>query len=109
MVERNRIMAKPDKRELLLDVRGLKKYFPITKGILRKTVGWVKAVDGVDLQVYKGETLGLVGESGCGKTTVGLSLMQLIPLQEERFCSTTTADGWKSTAIPSKGCALRSR
>ncbi|MDI9419427.1 MAG: dipeptide ABC transporter ATP-binding protein [Bacillota bacterium] len=79
MVERNRIMAKPDKRELLLDVRGLKKYFPITKGILRKTVGWVKAVDGVDLQVYKGETLGLVGESGCGKTTVGLSLMQLIP------------------------------
>ena len=107
MVERNRIMAKPDKRELLLDVRGLKKYFPITKGILRKTVGWVKAVDGVDLQVYKGETLGLVGESGCGKTTVGLSLMQLIPLQEERFCSTQRRMV-KSTAIPSKGCALRS-
>jgi oligopeptide/dipeptide ABC transporter ATP-binding protein len=64
--------------EILLDVEGLKKYFPITKGLLRKTVGSVKAVDGVSFQVRKGETLGIVGESGCGKTTVGLSIMHLI-------------------------------
>lgn len=71
-------MAVAKKGELLLDVRDLKKYYPITKGLFRKTVGWVKAVDGVSLQVRKGETLGVVGESGCGKTTFGLSLMQLI-------------------------------
>jgi len=71
-------MATGKKAELLLDVRDLKKYYPITKGIFRRTVGYVKAVDGVNFQVRRGETLGLVGESGCGKTTVGLSLMQLI-------------------------------
>lgn len=64
--------------EVLLEVKELKKYFPITKGLFRKTVGYVKAVDGVSFKVYKGETLGLVGESGCGKTTVGLSLLHLI-------------------------------
>lgn len=64
--------------EILLDVQGLQKYFPITKGLFRTTVGSVKAVDGVDFQVRKGETLGVVGESGCGKTTLGLSLMHLI-------------------------------
>ena len=64
-------MAVAKKGELLLDVRDLKKYYPITKGLFRKTVGWVKAVDGVSLQVRKGETLGVVGESGCGKTTFG--------------------------------------
>lgn len=71
-------MAVAKNTELLLDVRDLKKYYPITKGLFRRTVGWVKAVDGVSLQVRRGETLGVVGESGCGKTTLGLSLMQLI-------------------------------
>jgi oligopeptide/dipeptide ABC transporter ATP-binding protein len=62
----------------LLEVKNLKKFFPIKKGILSRTVGHVKAVDGVSFILKKGETLGLVGESGCGKTTVGRSIMRLI-------------------------------
>ncbi|MEX2380009.1 MAG: ATP-binding cassette domain-containing protein, partial [Vicingaceae bacterium] len=62
----------------LLEVRNLKTHFPIKKGVFRKTVGWVKAVDGVSFDVKKGETLGLVGESGCGKTTLGRSILNLI-------------------------------
>ena len=65
-------------QELLLDVRGLKKYFPVQSGLLRRTVGTVRAVDGVDLFVRKGETLGLVGESGCGKTTAGRTILRLL-------------------------------
>jgi len=64
--------------EILLDVRNLKKYFPIKKGIFSKTTGNVKAVDDVTFTIKKGETLGLVGESGCGKTTVGRSILRLI-------------------------------
>src|SRR6185503_16175157 len=61
----------------LLEVKGLKKYFPIQKGLLRKTVGNVKAVDDVNFFVREGETLGLVGESGCGKSTAGRSIIRL--------------------------------
>ena len=64
-------------KDALLEVNGLKKYFPIEKGLLRRTVGQVKAVDGVDFFVEKGETLGLVGESGCGKTTTGRVIVGL--------------------------------
>ncbi|HKC53277.1 MAG TPA: ABC transporter ATP-binding protein [Burkholderiales bacterium] len=62
----------------LLSVRGLKVHFPIRKGLLKRTVGHVKAVDGVSLDIRSGRTLGLVGESGCGKTTVGKAILQLV-------------------------------
>jgi peptide/nickel transport system ATP-binding protein len=64
--------------EPLLAVRDLKVHFPIRKGILRRTVGWVKAVDGVSLAIGAGRTHALVGESGSGKTTVGKAILQLI-------------------------------
>ncbi|MFF3636938.1 ABC transporter ATP-binding protein [Streptomyces sp. NPDC002250] len=64
-------------REVLLRVEGLKKHFPIKKGILQRQVGAVKAVDGIDFEVRKGETLGVVGESGCGKSTMGRVITRL--------------------------------
>jgi oligopeptide/dipeptide ABC transporter ATP-binding protein len=65
-------------KEVLLTLKGVKAYFPIKKGIIKRTVGYVKAVDGVDIDIYRGETIGLVGESGCGKTTLGKSILQLV-------------------------------
>jgi peptide/nickel transport system ATP-binding protein len=62
----------------LLEVRGLKTWFPIRTGILQRVSGHVRAVDGVDLSLNRGETLALVGESGCGKTTVGRSILRLV-------------------------------
>ena len=63
---------------LLLEVRGLKKYFPIVRGLWRKVAGYVKAVDGVSFAIREGETMGLVGESGCGKTTTGRCILRAI-------------------------------
>ncbi|MFB7156833.1 ABC transporter ATP-binding protein [Lysinibacillus sp. NPDC056232] len=64
--------------KVLLKVDGLKKYFPIRKGVLNTQVGDVKAVDDVSFEVFEGETLGIVGESGCGKSTTGRLLMRLL-------------------------------
>ncbi|MEM1209351.1 MAG: oligopeptide/dipeptide ABC transporter ATP-binding protein [Planctomycetota bacterium] len=63
----------------LLSVDGLRTYFPVHRGLLRRHVGDVRAVDGVSFHVARGETLGLVGESGCGKSTVGRTLLRLVP------------------------------
>ncbi len=61
----------------LIEVKNLKKYFPVKSGILQRTRGWVKAVDNISFMINEGETLGLVGESGCGKTTVGRTMLRL--------------------------------
>jgi oligopeptide transport system ATP-binding protein len=71
--------AEPAEKKPLLEVAGLCTYFPVKRGLLKRTVGQVKAVDGVSFDVAPGQTLGLVGESGCGKTTVGRTLLRLIP------------------------------
>ncbi|WP_243385724.1 ABC transporter ATP-binding protein [Bacillus kexueae] len=64
-------------RETILEVQNLKKYFPIKSGVLQRTSGYIKAVDGIDLSIYKGETIGIVGESGCGKSTFGRTIIRL--------------------------------
>ena len=65
-------------KDQILEVKDLKKYFPLKGGILSRTLGNVLAVDGVSFSIRQGETLGLVGESGCGKTTVGKTILRLI-------------------------------
>jgi oligopeptide/dipeptide ABC transporter ATP-binding protein len=67
-----------DANELILEVKDLKKYFPVRKGLLSRAAGYVLAVDGLSFCIQQGETLGLVGESGCGKTTVGKTVLRLI-------------------------------
>ncbi|MFT3890610.1 MAG: ATP-binding cassette domain-containing protein [Anaerolineales bacterium] len=66
-----------DKAEALLHVRDLKMHFPIYRGVFQRQVGAVRAVDGISFDVFRGETLGLVGESGCGKSTTGRTILQL--------------------------------
>jgi oligopeptide/dipeptide ABC transporter ATP-binding protein len=78
MADRHHQQGDPEKTEgPLLEVRGLQKYFPIKGGTLRRTIGQVKAVDGVWLSVDRGETLAIVGESGCGKSTTGRTIIRL--------------------------------
>ncbi|MBC8479136.1 MAG: ATP-binding cassette domain-containing protein [FCB group bacterium] len=72
----------PAKKDILVQVENLKKYFPIHKGFFSRVHGYVKAVDGVSFNLYKGETLGLVGESGCGKTTTGRLILRLLDATE---------------------------
>ncbi|BDG42105.1 ABC transporter ATP-binding protein [Saccharococcus caldoxylosilyticus] len=82
--------------EPLLQVKGLKKFFPITGGVFGKKVGEVKAVDDVTFTVYKGETLGIVGESGCGKSTTGRMLLRLI----EPTAGSIVFEGKEVTTLP---------
>jgi len=83
-----------DKSDLLLEVKGLKKHFPVRGGFIKRGVGTVKAVDGVDLFVKKGETLGLVGESGCGKTTAGRTIMRLMDPTDGEIRFNVPDRGW---------------
>ncbi len=87
----------------LIDVKGLKVHFPIKGGILNRTVAHVKAVDGVDLFVKRGETLGLVGESGCGKSTTGRAILQLI----KPTAGSVKLDGEELTTLDSNQIRLK--
>ena len=72
---------------VLVDVRELKKHFPVTKGVVfQRTVGWVKAVDGVSFAIRRREALGLVGESGCGKSTIARCLLKLLAPSGGTIC-----------------------
>ena len=95
--------------EVILSAQDLVKHYPITQGVLRRTVGQVKAVDGVCFDLHKGETLGIVGESGCGKSTLGRLLMRL----EEPTAGKVIFEGadWSvaSRGARCAGCAATSR
>ena len=79
VTEQCRLQLAETTDDQLLTVKDLQVHFPIRKGLFKRTVGYVKAVDGVDLDIAYGETLALVGESGCGKSTVAQSILQLLP------------------------------
>ncbi len=91
--------------EILLEVRDLKKYFPIKGGFFRRTVGWLKAVDGVSFRLRAGRTLGLVGESGCGKSTLGRAILRL----HEPTAGQVLLDGVDITALDEKALVAQRR
>jgi oligopeptide/dipeptide ABC transporter ATP-binding protein len=69
----------------ILRVEGLRKYFPVQRGFFQRIIGWIKAVDGVNLRIDRGRTLGLVGESGCGKSTIGRLILRLLEPDEGKI------------------------
>jgi len=88
--------------DTLLEVRALRKYFPIEKGGFRRVVGYVRAIDGVDLTIPAGKTLGLVGESGCGKTTLGRCVLRAIEPTEGQILLRVNGQEIDITSLPGK-------
>ena len=79
-------MEQPDMQHgIVLKVEGLKKYFPVRRGFFQRIYGWVKAVDGMAFDIERGKTLGFVGESGCGKSTVARLILKLLDADEGRI------------------------
>ncbi|NOZ23407.1 MAG: dipeptide ABC transporter ATP-binding protein [Planctomycetes bacterium] len=93
--------TKPDSNDVLIEVKDLKKYFPIRRGVFSRVVGHVKAVDGISFKIRRGKTLGLVGESGCGKTTAGRTILRLLEPTE----GDVLYEG--KSILPLRGQALR--
>ena len=102
-VQSGQTMAESNDKQALLKVRDLKVYFPIKKGILKKTVAYVRAVDGVSIDIHRGQTVAMVGESGSGKTTFGKGILQLLRASD----GSVVFDEQELTQL--KGKALRQR
>lgn len=95
-------VANLNENNVLLDVQGLKKHFPIRRGLFKRVVGHVKAVDGINFFIREGETLGLVGESGCGKTTTGRTLLHLLEPTAGTVRFKDPEQGWVDIATKSR-------
>ena len=95
----------------IMTVRDLRMHFPITRGLLKHTVGYVKAVDGVSFDIKRGQTLGIVGESGSGKTTVGNCLIRAVPRLDRESGKLFAIEGEPPdmSSVPVNSCAFAAR
>lgn len=97
-----------NKEHKIIEIENLKKYFPVTKGFMRKEIGTVKAVDDVSFTIYKGETLGMVGESGCGKSTIGKTILKGIEPTDGKIKFDINGDGELVDISDKKNLELKS-